>query len=234
MRFYADAMALHPDGINHLALATRDIKGQIEFFTDVLGGELKALYWMHGVADTFHAFVELSPTCYIAFQQHPDNPQDAIIGVTHAGNAGGQVTAGTMQHLAFNVPSLDDLYAMRDRIRSRGIPVIGPMNHGMCQSMYFAGPECLALEVACGGAIDSGHGSIPRCRRWPASTTTSSPGSCHRRRTNGQRRQCRSPSPTRRSRIPCTPSACGRPCCGRLTTKMWNAVTSEPPVSVAG
>ena len=51
-------MALHPDGINHLAIATRDIKGQIEFFTDVLGGELKALYWMHGVADTFHAFVE--------------------------------------------------------------------------------------------------------------------------------------------------------------------------------
>lgn len=147
-------MALHPNGINHLAIATRDIKGQIEFFTDVLGGELKALYWMHGVANTFHAFVELSPTCYIAFQQHPDNPADAIIGVTHAGNAGGTVTAGTMQHLAFNVSSLDDLYAMRDRIRSRGLPVIGPMNHGMCQSMYFAGPEGLALEVACGGSID--------------------------------------------------------------------------------
>ena len=154
MRAYASAMAQHPDGINHLAIATRDIKGQIEFFTDVLGGELKALYWMHGVADTFHAFIELSPTCYIAFQQHPNNPENAIIGVTHAGNAGGQVTAGAMQHLAFNVPTLDDLYAMRDRIRSRGVPVFGPMNHGMCQSMYFGGPEGLALEVACGGAID--------------------------------------------------------------------------------
>ena len=147
-------MALHPNGINHLAIATRDIKRQIGFFTDVLGGELKALYWMHGVADTFHAFVELSPTCYIAFQQHPDNPGEAVLGVTHAGNAGGQVTAGTMQHLAFNVDSLDDLYAMRDRIRSRGVPVIGPMNHGMCQSMYFAGPEGLALEVAHGRDID--------------------------------------------------------------------------------
>lgn len=147
-------MALHPNGINHLAIASRNIKDQLEFFTDVLGGELKALYWMHGVADTFHAFVELSPSCYIAFQQHPDNPDRPIIGVTHAGNAGGQVTAGTMQHLAFNVDTLDDLYALRDRIRSRGIPVIGPMNHGMCQSMYFAGPEGLALEVACGGAID--------------------------------------------------------------------------------
>jgi catechol 2,3-dioxygenase-like lactoylglutathione lyase family enzyme len=147
-------MALHPNGINHLAIATRDIKAQIEFFTDVLGGELKALYWMHGVSNTFHGFVELSPTCYIAFQQHPDNRDEQIIGVTHAGNAGGQVTAGTMQHLAFNVTDLDELLAMRDRIRSRGIPVIGPMDHGMCQSMYFAGPEGLALEIACGGAID--------------------------------------------------------------------------------
>jgi len=147
-------MALHPNGVHHLAIATRDVKAQIEFFTDVLGGELKALYWMHGVANTFHAFVELSPQCYIAFQQHPDNPAEPIIGVTHAGNAGGNATAGTMQHLALNVDSLDELLEMRDRIRSRGVPVIGPMNHGMCQSMYFAGPEGLALEIATGGGID--------------------------------------------------------------------------------
>ncbi|MEX0847049.1 MAG: VOC family protein, partial [Ilumatobacteraceae bacterium] len=74
-------MALHPNGINHLAIATRDMKAQIEFFTDVLGGELKALYWMHGVADTFHGFVELSPSCYLAFQQHPNNPAEPIVGV---------------------------------------------------------------------------------------------------------------------------------------------------------
>jgi catechol 2,3-dioxygenase-like lactoylglutathione lyase family enzyme len=148
-------MTLHPNGINHLAIATRDIKGQIEFFTDVLGGELKALYWMHGVSNTFHAFVELGPTCCIAFQQHPDNPDEVQLGVTHAGNAGGQVTAGTMQHLALNIDSLDEMYALRDRIRSRGVPVMGPMDHGMCRSMYFAGPEGLALEICCGDPIDA-------------------------------------------------------------------------------
>ena len=36
------------NGIHHLAIATRDIKAQIEFFSDVLGAELVALYWMHG------------------------------------------------------------------------------------------------------------------------------------------------------------------------------------------
>lgn len=147
-------MALHPNGINHLAISTRDIKGQIAFFSDVLGGELKALYWMHGVPNTFHAFVELGPTCYLAFAQTPANPTAIELGVTHSGNAGGPVTAGTMQHLALNADTLDELYEIRDRIRSRGVQVMGPIDHGMCQSIYFAGLEGLSLEVACGANID--------------------------------------------------------------------------------
>jgi catechol 2,3-dioxygenase-like lactoylglutathione lyase family enzyme len=147
-------MALHPNGINHLAISTRDVKSQIGYFADVLGAELKALYWMHGVPNTFHAFVELGPTCYIAFAQTPKNPTEIQWGVTHSGNAGGPVTAGTMQHLAFNVDTLDELYAMRDRIRSKGIQVMGPIDHGMCHSIYFAGLEGLSLEIACGRDID--------------------------------------------------------------------------------
>ncbi|MBT9447613.1 MAG: VOC family protein, partial [Hyphomonadaceae bacterium] len=36
----------------------------------------------------------------------------------------------------------------RDRIRSHGVNVIGPIDHGLCRSIYFAGPDHLALEVA--------------------------------------------------------------------------------------
>jgi catechol 2,3-dioxygenase-like lactoylglutathione lyase family enzyme len=147
-------MALHPTGVHHLAISTTNIKAQIEFFSDVLGGELKALYWMHGVPDTFHGFIELSPDCYIAFVQHPKNSDQRDIGVTHAGNAGGPMPGGTMQHVALGVDSLDELLEMRDRIRSRGVVVMGPIDHGMCQSMYFAGPEGLCLEIATGGDID--------------------------------------------------------------------------------
>lgn len=147
-------MALHPNGVHHLAISTCDIKAQIEFFTDVLGGELKALYWMHGVDNTFHGFIELSPECYIAFVQHPGNTDRNELGVTHAGNAGGPMPGGTMQHVALNVDSLDELLALRDRIRSRGIVALGPIDHGMCQSLYFAGPEGLCLEIATGGDID--------------------------------------------------------------------------------
>ena len=77
-------MASHPKVVNHLAISTNDMKGQLEFFTDVLGCPLKALYWMHGVEKTFHGFVELSPTSYIAFVQGPNNPSEVNFGVIKA------------------------------------------------------------------------------------------------------------------------------------------------------
>ncbi|MFZ1490353.1 MAG: VOC family protein [Ilumatobacteraceae bacterium] len=137
------------NGVHHLAISTKDMKGQLEFFTDVLGAELKALYWMHGVPDTFHGFVKLNDTCYLAFVQGPANAGiEPIPGVSHSGNPAGPSAPGTMQHVAFNVKDLDELLVMRDRIRDRGINVFGPLNHGFCHSIYFAGPESLSLEVA--------------------------------------------------------------------------------------
>ena len=148
-------MALHPNGVNHLAISTNDMKAQLTFFADVLGCPTKALYWMHGVEGCYHGFAELSPESYVAFVQHPENPDEIQWGVTHAGNGGNKVTKGTMQHVAFNVDSMEELLAMRDRIRSRGVQVLGPLDHGFIQSMYFAGPEGLSLEICCGSDINA-------------------------------------------------------------------------------
>jgi catechol 2,3-dioxygenase-like lactoylglutathione lyase family enzyme len=137
------------NGVHHLAVCTGDIKAQIDFFTDVLGAELKALYWMHGVDGTFHGFVRLNDHSYVAFVQNEQikdiEPQ---LGVSHAANPGSPSAPGTMQHVAFNVDTEAELLALRDRIRDRGINVMGPLDHGMCKSIYFAGPEGLNLEVA--------------------------------------------------------------------------------------
>jgi catechol 2,3-dioxygenase-like lactoylglutathione lyase family enzyme len=146
-------MSVHPRALNHIAFATRDIKTQIEFFTDVLGCRLKALFWMHGVDGAWHGFLELNPTCYIAFVQHPDNPDKIEVGLTHAGTPTGTVAVGAMQHIALDVADDEELLTLRDRIRSRGIMVIGPVDHGFCRSIYFAGPEGLVLELTAGEAI---------------------------------------------------------------------------------
>ncbi len=138
----------HPNGVHHLAISTADVKTQIEFFTQVLGAKLVALYWMHGL-DAWHAFVELNDTCSVAFVEMKANHGIApITGVTHSGTPGDPSAPGTMQHVAFNTDTLDELLRMRDRIRAHGVVVFGPVDHGMCLSIYFAGPEGLTLEVA--------------------------------------------------------------------------------------
>lgn len=148
---------LKANGVHHLAISTADIKQQIEFFTDVLGMELVALYWMHGVEGAWHGFVKANDHCYIAFVQM-DAIKDIPIeyGASHAGSGALPSAPGTMQHVAFNVDDPEALLNIRDRIRSRGVNVLGPIDHGMCQSIYFAGPEGLTLEVATSAqAIDA-------------------------------------------------------------------------------
>jgi catechol 2,3-dioxygenase-like lactoylglutathione lyase family enzyme len=138
-----------PNGVHHLAICTKDIKRQIEFFTDVVGMELVALYWMHGVDNTFHGFLRMSNSSSIAFVQHPEVARiEPVKGVSHAGHTTGHVAPGVMQHVALNVDSYADLLAIRDRVRSRGVWIMGPIDHGFCKSIYLAAPEGIMLEFS--------------------------------------------------------------------------------------
>lgn len=128
-------------GVHHLALNTKNMKEQIAFFADVLGAELKALYWMHGTNGVRHCFLRLDHDSYVSFVQGPQTEGAEV--------ADGKVKAqpGAMGHVAFSVENMDEMLALRDRIRDRGHIVLGPIDHGFCHSMYFGGPEGLALEV---------------------------------------------------------------------------------------
>jgi catechol 2,3-dioxygenase-like lactoylglutathione lyase family enzyme len=138
-----------PNGVHHLAICTKDIKGQIEFYTQVVGMELVALYWMHGVKNTFHGFLKMGDSSSIAFVQSPEIGEiQGIKGVSHAGSPAQPVAAGAMQHVALNVDTEADLLAMRDRVRSHGYWVMGPLDHGFCKSIYLAAPEGIMLEFS--------------------------------------------------------------------------------------
>lgn len=140
-------------GLHHLAICTADMKAQIAFFTEKLGMELQALYWMHGVKDTWHGFLRLNDESSIAFVCNPEIGRiPVVLGQTHAGNPGASCAGGAMQHLALKVRDAAELLAMRDRLRAHGVPVLGPVDHGFCCSIYFAGPENLSLELSCSTA----------------------------------------------------------------------------------
>lgn len=137
------------EGLHHLAISTANMKAQINFFTDKLGMELQALYWMHGVENTWHGFLRLNDESSVAFVSNPDIEAIPVtLGQSHAGNPGANSARGTMQHLALKVQNHEELLAMRDRLRSKGVPVMGPIEHGMCCSIYFAGLENLSLELS--------------------------------------------------------------------------------------
>lgn len=138
-----------PNGVHHLAICTKNMKEQVEFFTQVVGMELVALYWMHGVKNTYHGFVKLGDSSSIAFVQGPESGEvQAAPGVSHASWTAGVVAPGAMQHLALNVDTEEDLLTMRDRVRSHGHWVMGPLDHGFCKSIYFTGPEGMMLEFS--------------------------------------------------------------------------------------
>ena len=146
-----------PNGIHHVAFMAADIKKHIAFFAEVVGCPLVALFDMHGVPGGLHAFLRLNEASYFSIVQLPGVGAIPIeIGVTHAGRGENPCAAGALQHIAFGVASEAELIAMRDRVRGKGVNVIGPLDHGFCKSIYFAGPDSMTLEVATSvrGAIE--------------------------------------------------------------------------------
>jgi catechol 2,3-dioxygenase-like lactoylglutathione lyase family enzyme len=142
-------MSQQPNGIHHIAIMAADIKKHIAFFSEVVGFPLVALFDMHGVPGGLHAFLRMNDCGYFSIVQLPE--VDAIevqLGRTHSGSGALPCGRGTLQHLAFRAETQEKLLAMRDRVRSHGINVIGPIDHGMCKSIYFAGPDHMTLEVA--------------------------------------------------------------------------------------
>ncbi|MFC6196773.1 VOC family protein [Ponticaulis profundi] len=139
-------------GIHHIAVMAKDMKEHIAFFSEVMGCELLALFPMHGVPGGKHAFMKLNDHSYFSMVAMDAGQNIPIeLGKTHAGSGAAPSAPGTMQHLAFRVDTDEDLLAMRDRIRSHGYNIIGPIDHGMCKSLYFAGPDGMALEIATPG-----------------------------------------------------------------------------------
>ncbi|MFN3523217.1 MAG: VOC family protein [Phenylobacterium sp.] len=142
-----------PSGVHHLAFMAADIKKHIAFFSEVMGCPLVALFDMHGVPGGLHAFLRMNAHSYFSIVQLPGAAEAPIVlGHTHAGSGALPSAPGTLQHLAFRADTEQDLIALRDRIRSHGVNVIGPIDHGMCKSIYFAGPDQMTLEVATPGA----------------------------------------------------------------------------------
>lgn len=132
-------------GINHLAIATDDMRTTLDYYCNVVGLPLGGLFWMHGVEGAVHAFLPFPDGRMLSFIQFAEStPQQK--GVSYPGWAGGAMPAGTMQHVALHLEDRAELDAMRDRLVAKGRTVSEPMDHGFCVSIYTKAPDRVELE----------------------------------------------------------------------------------------
>jgi catechol-2,3-dioxygenase len=57
-------------------------------------------------------------------------------------------TPAWVQHLALRVADEAALLRAKQRIESHGVEVLGPVDHGICRSIYFFDPNGHRLELA--------------------------------------------------------------------------------------
>jgi catechol-2,3-dioxygenase len=87
-------------------------------------------------ADSIHIFFELGDGSYLAFFDVPGGGDDSQ-----------DPTPWWVKHIAFEVEDMRALQEGKKRLEAHGVQVLGPKDHGMCQSIYFMDPDGHRLEM---------------------------------------------------------------------------------------
>jgi catechol 2,3-dioxygenase-like lactoylglutathione lyase family enzyme len=133
-------------GINHLALVTPDMDATVRFYQDVLGMELVGTLGNGDPNEPYpyrHYFFSLGGEQTLAFFEWPgiDTGESKPAGIPAAGRA--------FDHVSFNVPTVDDLLALRTRLQVYGVDVTPVIDHTIFYSVYFDDPvNGAALEAS--------------------------------------------------------------------------------------
>ncbi|HRX88197.1 MAG TPA: VOC family protein [Steroidobacteraceae bacterium] len=130
--------------IHHVAYRCRDAKETVEFYQRVLNMQFQLAIAEDEVPSTkepdpyMHVFMDAGMGNVLAFFELP----------TRAPMGRDPNTPEWVQHIAFEVVSVEDLLAAKAHIESQGIDVLGPTNHGIFKSIYFFDPNGHRIELA--------------------------------------------------------------------------------------
>lgn len=136
--------------IHHVAYRCNDAKETVEFYRKHLGMQFKLAIAEDRVPSTgaqdpyMHVFLDAGMGNVLAFFELPNAP-----AMDRDRN-----TPEWVQHIAFEVASMEALLETKERLESAGIDVLGPVNHGIFDSIYFFDPNGHRLELACNKGSD--------------------------------------------------------------------------------
>ena len=129
--------------IHHVAYRCNDAKETVDFYQRVLNMDFMLAFAEDRVPSTkapdpyMHVFLDAGMGNVLAFFELPTQPE---MDRDHN-------TPQWVQHLAFEVSDYDELLASKGHIESEGVDVLGPVNHGIFQSIYFFDPNGHRLEL---------------------------------------------------------------------------------------
>ena len=119
------------EGIDHVALAVRDVAGSARWYIDVMGFEPRFDGMWNGVP----AFIGKGHTALALFPARED-----VLSPTNRGERIG------MLHLAFRAATQAEFLAAQDDLKSRGI-AFSFQDHEISHSIYFSDPDGNKLEI---------------------------------------------------------------------------------------
>lgn len=130
-------------GIHHVAYRCRDAAETVRFYQETLGMAFTTAFAEDRVPSThepdpyMHVFLDAGRGNVLAFFELP----------TREPMGRDENTPTWVQHIAFEVESLEALESTRRRLVERGIEVVGPTDHGLFRSIYFFDPNGHRLEL---------------------------------------------------------------------------------------
>ncbi len=136
--------------IHHAAYRCRDARETVNFYRDVLGMAFELAIAENQVPSTgepdpyMHVFMDAGGGNVLAFFELPNSP-----AMSRDPN-----TPEWVQHIAFEVDSFEELLDYKTRLEAAGLDVLGPVNHGIFDSIYFFDPNGHRLELAADKATD--------------------------------------------------------------------------------
>ncbi|MFC4701327.1 VOC family protein [Glaciecola siphonariae] len=130
--------------IHHVAYRCNDAKETVEFYQNMLDMDFQLAIAEDQVPSTkapdpyMHVFLDAGNGNVLAFFELPNSPK-----MGRDTN-----TPEWVQHIAFEVESMDALHAAKAKLEANDISVLGPTNHGIFQSIYFFDPNGHRIELA--------------------------------------------------------------------------------------
>jgi catechol 2,3-dioxygenase-like lactoylglutathione lyase family enzyme len=137
-------------GFHHVAYRCNDAKETVNFYRDHLGMNFRMAFAEDHVPSTgeynpyMHVFLDAGNDNVLAFFELPESPKMAR----------DENTPIWVQHIAFKVDDRQTLLDGKTRLEAAGIDVLGPIDHGIFESIYFFDPNGHRLELAANKGTD--------------------------------------------------------------------------------